>query len=92
MMKKRKLGRLTDRRGVEFPMVREFEHRNLIFNSAVTYIADKPKDIASFSGEHFIFSTENPAEISAVVKAYKGKLQPPGGLTFRRIGKREFKK
>ena len=83
---------LTDRRGVEFPMVREFEHRNLIFNSAVTYIADKPRDIASFSGEHFIFSTEATAEISAIVRAYREKLQPPSGLAFRRIGKREFKK
>ena len=83
---------LTDRRGVEFPMVREFEHRNLIFNSAVTYIADKPKDIASFVGEHFIFSTEDSGEIGATVKAYKAGLAPAKGLLFRRIGKREFKK
>ena len=83
---------LTDRRGFEFPMVREFEHRNLIFNSAVTYVADKPEQLSLFESEHYIFTTESPSEISDVIDAYRRKTPAKPGTPIRRIGKREFKK
>ena len=82
---------LSDRRGVEFPMVREWEHRNLIFNSAVTYIADKPEELSRFGGEHYIFTTESPEELRRIISDYsRGVKSAPAGI--RRIGRREFKK
>lgn len=83
---------LTDRRGVEFPMVREFEHRNLIFNSAVTYIADKPELLHAFNERHFIFTTESEEEIYATSRAYRKGAPIPSGASIRRIGKRDVKK
>lgn len=83
---------LSDRRGVEFPMVREFEHRNLIFNSAVTYIADKGAELSLFPEQHYIFTTESPTEVEAVIDAYKRGHGAVGGTPIRRIGRREVKK
>ena len=83
---------LSDRRGVEFPMVREFEHRNLIFNSAMTYVADKRAELASFGAEHYIFTTETAEDVEAVVRAYKTGAPAPAGVAIRRIGRREAKK
>ena len=83
---------LSDRRGAEFPAVREFEHRNLIFNSALTYIADKKADLDSFSAEHYIFTTESVDEVEAVVAAYRSGKGAPAGVPIRRIGRREAKK
>ena len=65
---------LTDRRGAEFPMMREFEHRNIIFNSAVTYMGDKPEELTRVKFKHFIFSVETPKELSRVVDAYKRRV------------------
>lgn len=83
---------LSDRRGVEFPMVREFEHRNLIFNSAVTYMADKRSELSPFAGEHYIFTTEEPEDVERTVRAYKSGAAAPKDISMRRIGRREFKK
>lgn len=83
---------LTDRRGIEFPAVREFEHRNLIFNSAITYIADKPELLHSFGKRHFIFTTESADEIGDAYRAYRDGASAPSGASIRRIGKREAKK
>ncbi|MBR7116306.1 MAG: U32 family peptidase [Clostridia bacterium] len=83
---------LTDRRGIEFPAVREFEHRNLIFNSAITYIADKPELLHSFGERHFIFTTESADEIGDAYRAYRDGAPAPRGASIRRIGKREAKK
>ncbi len=63
---------LTDRRGKKFPLVREFEHRNLVLNSEITYMADRLDDVLRFSlGEHFIFTKENAREVSSVLQAFK---------------------
>ena len=82
---------LVDRKGIKFPMMREYKHRNLIFNSACTYMGDKPAELsfekAAFG--HFIFSAENGKEISAVVSAFKRKAAYPLDGAFRRMGKRK---
>ncbi len=78
---------LTDRTGAKFPMIREWEHRNLILNSTPTYMGDKQAELSKFNIgiRHFIFSTENAEEISRVISAYcKGV--PIGNA--RRVGKR----
>ena len=79
---------LTDRRGFKFPMVREWEHRNLILNSALTYMADKHSELERFSinHRHFIFTTESAAECAEVVRSYKRKLPPRDKREIRRIG------
>ena len=69
-------------------MIREFEHRNLIFNSAFTYMGDKHGEIAGIDEHHFIFTTERADEVKAVVEAFKSKKQFPLNGQFRRMGKR----
>lgn len=83
---------LVDRKGIKFPMMREFEHRNLIFNSAYTYMGDKLGEIASIDLYHFIFTTESASEIKQVVDAFKSKKPFPLNGQFRRMGKRKVEK
>ena len=81
---------LTDRKGIRFPMRREFEHRNVIFNSAYTYMADKQGEISSgIDGYHFIFTTERPDDVCHVVDAFKQRSAFPLVGQFRRMGKRK---
>ncbi len=80
---------LTDRRGVSFPMIREWKHRNLILNSQPTYTADilaKQGRMGNL-GEHFLFTVESAREIERIVDAYKRGLPPEGKC--RRMGRRE---
>ena len=83
---------LVDRKGIKFPMMREFEHRNIIFNSAYTYMGDKLDEIAGISAYHFIFTTERADEVKAVVDAFKSKRPFPLNGQFRRMGKRKVDK
>ena len=79
---------LTDRKGEKFPLMREFEHRNIIFNSVPTYMGDRPGELSShrIESEHFIFSTESGREIISVLDAISG--QSPLPRRVRRIGRR----
>lgn len=76
---------LTDRRGVDFPVMREFEHRNVIYNSLPTCMSDRADALegAGVINRHFIFSTETPSEIDRVIAAYKNK--KPLNTAVRRI-------
>ena len=66
---------LTDRRGVSFPVLREYPHRALIVNSLPTYLGDTPA--LTGVGTHMIFTTETPAEARAVLEAMaKGAALP----------------
>ena len=83
---------LCDRKGISFPMMREYKHRNVIFNSATTYTADKKAELrsAGICAYHYIFTVESPKEISSVISADRsGKPFPLTGA-FRRMGKRKF--
>ena len=79
---------LTDRTGKSFPVIREFEHRNIIFNSTPTYMGDRADDLrnARISHEHFIFSVERADEIKRVIDSYKKYKPLPSEV--RRIGRR----
>lgn len=79
---------LTDRKGIKFPMMREFEHRNIIFNSAYTYMGDKAADISGVL-HHFIFTTERADEVAEIVDAFVRKAPFPLSGQFRRMGKRK---
>ncbi len=64
---------LRDRRGVSFPVLREWEHRNVVYNSLPTCMSDRSDalDRAKLSARHFIFSTETPDEVDRVVRAFR---------------------
>lgn len=79
---------LTDRTGAKFPMLREFEHRNIILNSTPTYMGDKADELsrAGLDSHHFIFTVESETEIAEILSAYKNKKPLP--YAVRRMGKR----
>ena len=81
---------LEDRMGEKFPILREFEHRNLILNSRLTYMGDKKADLTSsrLTRGHFIFSVESADEIISLISAYENGERLP--YEVRRLGKREF--
>ena len=64
---------LTDRRGVSFPVLREWEHRNVIYNSLPTSMSDRQDQLtkAGITNHHFIFSTETPGEVDEVIRLWK---------------------
>ena len=64
---------LTDRRGVRFPVLREWEHRNVIYNSLPTSMSDRQDQLtkAGITNQHFIFSTETPDEVDEVIHLWK---------------------
>jgi collagenase-like PrtC family protease len=78
---------LLDRSGVHFPVQRLGDHRNIIYNSLPTYMADEQDKLGKYrvGGYHFIFSTEAPREVDEVVRAYRDGLPAKGQV--RRIGK-----
>jgi putative protease len=65
--------RLTDRRAVDFPVLKRFGHRSAIFNSVPTYMADRRIELenAGIVAEHFIFTVESSAEISKIVNNFE---------------------
>ncbi len=71
---------LTDRTGAKFPMMREFQHRNVIYNCVPTYMADKPIE-GLFS--HAIFTDETAAEVDAVIGAIENR--SPSKTKFKRL-------
>ena len=70
--------RLSDRKKAVFPVLREWKHRNVIYNSLPTYLADRMATIhaARILHHHFIFSCETPKEIDDVVLSYRKGLAP----------------
>ena len=77
-----------DRTGSEFPIIKEYGHRNLILNSLPTYMGDKKAKLknAKISHHHFIFSVESVREANFVIAAYNRA--DPLKQEVRRIGKR----
>ena len=64
---------LVDRRGVHFPLLREWEHRNLVLNSLPTCMSDREDALlrAGLTAWHFLFTTESPCEVDGVVAAFR---------------------
>lgn len=64
---------LTDRKGVEFPVVREYPHRSVIYNSLPTNMSDREAELsrAGMRSWHFIFSAESPDEVDSVIEAFR---------------------
>ncbi len=64
--------KLSDRMGVTFPVLREGEHRNVIYNSLPTSMSGKPDELRKYkiSAKHFIFSDETPEKVDSVINAF----------------------
>ena len=62
---------MVDRRGARFPILRELDHRNVIFNSLPLSMTDREEELTSahIARRHFIFTVETPDEVDAVVRA-----------------------
>ena len=80
---------LTDRKGISFPVIREGDHRNVIYNSVPTYMGDREDELtrADVRHRHFLFSVERAAAVDRVIDACRRGLSAedaiPGGV--RRI-------
>lgn len=70
--------RLTDRTSAEFPIVREWQHRNVILNSCPVWMADRMDAVfnTGIRHTHFIFTTESAADVDRVTDAYEARLGP----------------
>ena len=64
---------MKDRRGFVFPILREFNHRNVIFNSLPTNMSDRQKELAAagITDRHFLFTTETSNEVDRTVSDYR---------------------
>lgn len=78
---------LTDRKGISFPTTYEFAHRNVIYNSAPTYMADRETDLkcAGITNRHFIFSIESANEVDEIIHLYKTHSPAEENKKIRRI-------
>ena len=78
---------ITDRKGITFPVLREFEHRNVIYNSNPTYMADREGDLAraGVTNQHFIFSVESANEVDYIISCYKNHTSAKENQKIRRI-------
>lgn len=78
---------LIDRTGARFPVVREWQHRNVIYNSQPIYMADRSNVLenAGLRSYHFIFSIETREEIDRIIDAYTCGIAPKQGEKVRRI-------
>ncbi len=76
---------IKDRRGFNFPVIREWQHRNVIYNSSPTYMADKQSDLvkAKITNQVFMFTTESAQEVNDIIRRYKNQLAADGQI--RRI-------
>ena len=76
--------KLIDRKGIAFPVLREWEHRNVVYNSLPTSMSDRQEQLSRFSisNRHFLFSTESPDEVDRVILAYRSN-SPLDGLVRR---------
>ncbi len=77
--------RLVDRKGTDFPVLREYGHRNVIYNSLPTNISDRigELDRAGIRSWHFIFSVESRRQTDTVIEAFRRGLPLNGKV--RRI-------
>ena len=77
---------LTDRKGVQFPVIPAPGCRSEILNSSKLFLADKEADYAALGlwAVCLLFTTENPFECVSVTERYmKGGIYEPGGLHTR---------
>ncbi len=69
---------LTDRKGVDFPVLRAWEHRSLILNSVPVYMADRQQELdrAGLAVKHFVFTVESREQVRQILSAYQNHTPP----------------
>jgi putative protease len=74
--------KLTDRRRVDFPVLKEWKHRSLIVNSVPIWMADRQTDLTKFglTLQHFIFTTESRRQVADTIRAYRKGMPPVGDI------------
>ena len=78
---------LIDRRGARFPIMREYKHRNIIMNSAMTYMGDKRGDIDGAGlGVYISFTTEDYEKAKSLADSFLSEKELK--TEIRRVGKR----
>jgi putative protease len=77
--------RLRDRRGMEFPVLRAYPHRSVIYNSLPTDLCDRQEQLArnGIRSLHLLFSVETPREVDDTVRRWQTGSAPVG--TVRRL-------
>ena len=77
---------LIDRKGVAFPVLREWEHRNVVYNSLPTCMSDREEQLIRnrLQSRHFIFTVESPEEVDRVIECHRSAKGLGGAV--RRIG------
>ncbi len=82
---KREVLYLGDRKNIEFPLVRAYNHRNIMYNSVPIFMADRKDELIKYRirGGHYIFTTEKKNEVSSLL--CDDNITPPSGI--RRISK-----
>lgn len=76
---------LCDRIGAAFPVTRCYPHRNILWNSAPVWMADKPETVREIAPDftHHIFTTESARQAEEIMRAYAGgaadTVLPKGG-------------
>lgn len=76
--------RLTDRKRVTFPVLRE-GGRDLVLNAVPVYMADRADKLksAGLNNQFFLFTTETRAQVEQILEAYQKHL--PAKFPMRRI-------
>ncbi len=82
---------LVDRKGEHFPIIREFKHRNIILNSALTYMGDKRSELSKMGlfHTHMLFTVEKAEKIISAILAHKNGAPLALGSKSRRVGRRK---
>lgn len=76
---------LRDRKGIDFPVLREWEHRSVIYNSIPTCMSDRQDALlhAGILSQHFLFTVETKSEVEEILRAFDAQTTP--GFPIRRI-------
>lgn len=72
---------LKDKTGAEFPIMREYGHRNTVYNSVPTYLLDKRDNLKGISLSVLMFTVESEKEVCDVLEAYQAGAIPKKPIT-----------
>lgn len=72
---------LKDKTGAEFLVLREYGHRNTVYNSVPTYLLDKRDKLKNISGCALMFTDENENQIRDVLDAFETQAPPKAAVT-----------
>lgn len=74
---------LTDKTGASFLAMREYGHRNIIYNAFPTYLLDKRKELAQqgINGFILLFTNECEKTVENVLDRFERGLPPEGKFT-----------